>query len=103
MRRKIWPVIAVAVLMVGALVIGTGFLGEDGNDTPIPSGELEKASAAALAFTGEGEVTDHEKFDEESLYEVEVLLPNGDRVDVQLDENFNVVGHEVDSPGDEDD
>ncbi len=57
----------------------------------------------ALEFTGGGEVTDHEKFDEESLYEVEVLLPNGDRVDVQLDGSFNVVGHEVDGPGDEDD
>ena len=84
MRRKIWPVIGVAVVVVAALLV-TGFLGNDDNDTPIPPGELEKASAAALAFTGEGEVADHEKFDEESLYEVEVLLPNGDRVDVQLD------------------
>ncbi len=102
MRRKIWPIIGVAVLLGAALLV-TGFLGGDDNDTPIPPGELEKASAAALAFTGEGEVADHEKFDEESLYEVEVLLPSGDRVDVQLDENFNVVGHEVDGPDDEDD
>ena len=66
------------------------------DDIPIPPGELEQASAAALEFTGEGEVTDHEKFDEESLYEVEVLLPNGHSIDVQLDEDFNVVGYEVD-------
>ena len=95
MKRKIVRVIGVAVLVVGVLVI-TGCGGDEPQDIPIPPGELEQASAAALEFTGGGEVTDHEKFDEESLYEVGVLLPSGDRIDVQLDEDFNVVGYEVD-------
>ncbi len=102
-KNRIWPVIGVAALVVGALVVGTGFIDDDDNDTPISGVELERASAAALAFTGGGEVTDSEKGDEESLYEVEVLMPNGDRIDVQLDEDFQVVGSEVDGPDDEDD
>ena len=39
--------------------------------------------------------------DEESKYEVEVTLDNGDERDVQLDENFNVVGGETDAAGEE--
>ena len=34
--------------------------------------------------------------DEESYYEVEVTLPDGRQVDVQLDEDFTVVGSESD-------
>ena len=57
---------------------------------------LEKASAAALAETGGGEVTDTEVGDEESYYEVEVTLDDGTQIDVQLDEEFNVVSSEAD-------
>ena len=102
-KNRIWPVIGVAALVVAALAVATGFIDDDDNDTPITGVELERASAAALAFTGGGEVTDSEKGDEESLYEVEVLMPSGDRIDVQLNEDFAVVGSEVDGPGDEDD
>ncbi len=41
-----------------------------------------------------GEVTDTEVGDEESCYEVEVNLDDGRQVDVQLDEDFAVVGSE---------
>ena len=34
-------------------------------------------------------------------YEVEVTLDDGSQVDVQLDEEFNVVGTEQDGPGDD--
>ena len=53
-----------------------------------------KASAAALAYTGEGQVTGTEVGDEESYYEIEVTLDDGRQVDVQLDESFAVVGTE---------
>ena len=36
-------------------------------------------------------MTGSEVDDEESKYEIEVTLDNGDQVDVQLDEGFNVV------------
>ena len=64
----------------------------EGPDTPISGDALQRASDAALAETGGGRVTETEVDDEESYYEVEVTLDNGDQVDVQLDEDFTVVG-----------
>lgn len=75
---------------------------DDGADVAISGDALGRASAAALAHTGEGRVTDSEVDDEESKYEIEVTLDNGDQVDVQLDEQFNVVGDESDGAGDAD-
>jgi hypothetical protein len=57
---------------------------------------LQRASAAALAETGGGRVTGTEVGDEESYYEVEVTLEDGRQVDVQLDEDFSVVGSSSD-------
>lgn len=57
---------------------------------------LAKASQAALEHTGGGEVTEIEVGDEESHYEVEVTLEDGRQVDVQLNEQFEVVGEESD-------
>lgn len=56
---------------------------------------LKTASEVALTHTGGGKVTDTEVGDEESYYEVEVTLVNGNQVDVQLDQNFKVVGEKV--------
>ena len=72
---------------------------DDATDTPITGSALDKASAAALEHTGEGRVTETEVGDEESYYEVEVTLDDGSQVDVQLDEDFNVVGDEADDDG----
>ena len=68
-------------------------------DTPITGDALARASEAALAFTGGGTVTATEVGDEESLYEVEVTLADGSQTDVQLDQNFVVVGSKTDGPG----
>ena len=72
---------------------------EGGNEAPdqsIGGSALDKASAAALAHTGGGQVTETEVGDEESYYEVEVSRDDGSQVDVQLDRSFQVVGDEVD-------
>lgn len=69
---------------------------DDASDKPITGSALERAAAAALAETGGGTVTGTEVGDEESRYEVEVTLDNGDQVDVQLDEEFTVVGSQAD-------
>ena len=85
-----------------AVAIGTGIAAaqpDDGEGTPITGDALAKASQAALAFTGGGTVTATEVGDEESLYEVEVTLGDGSQVDVQLDQNFVVVGDKTDPPG----
>jgi hypothetical protein len=87
---------------VAAVAIGTGIAAaqpDDGEGTPIAGDALAKASQAALAFTGSGTVTGTEVGDEESLYQVEVTLGDGSQVDVQLDQNFAVVGNKTDPPG----
>jgi uncharacterized membrane protein YkoI len=75
-------------------VVATG--NGDDDEAPITGSALDQASRAALEHTGGGTVSDTEVGDEESLYEVEITLDDGSQVDVQLDENFNVVGDEAD-------
>ena len=75
---------------------------DDETETAISGDALQRASAAALAHTGGGRVTGSEVDDEESKYEIEVTLDNGDQVDVQLDEQFSVVGDENDGSGEDD-
>ncbi len=90
-------VAAVAVIGVAAGAVAAAG-GGDGNevDTPITGEALDRASAAALAHTGQGTVTETEVGDEDSHYEVEVTLDDGSQVDVQLDEAFAVVSSEAD-------
>jgi uncharacterized membrane protein YkoI len=97
--------VVVAAFGVTATSITMATAGNDDADTPISGDALQRASAAALAHTGGGRVTETEVGDEESLYEVEVTLDDGSQVDVQLDEQFNVVGSsgDDDSGADDDD
>ena len=102
-RTKIAMGMAAGVVVVvaggaGAAVASGG--GDDGEE-PITGDALDKASAAALEHTGGGRVTETEVGDEESLYEVEVTLDDGSQVDVQLDEDFDVVGDERDDAGED--
>jgi hypothetical protein len=97
--------IIVGATALGLAAAGTGIAvagGGDDSEAPIKGSDLEQASAAALAHTGEGTVSDTEVGDEESLYEVEVTLDDGSQVDVQLDRDFNVVGDEAESAGEDD-
>lgn len=100
-RRKRWIAAGVALL---ALTIGGATVAvasgedergrdDDATERAITGDALERASEAALEYTGGGEVTDTEVGDEESYYEVEVTTGDG-QVDVQLDEDFKVVGSE---------
>ena len=98
----------IALIIAGAAVVTAGSIGgaaaltgdDDAQDRPVPASELERAERAALAETEGGTVTETEVDDEESKYEVEVTLDDGREIDVQLDEDFQVVGTEED--GDED-
>jgi uncharacterized membrane protein YkoI len=76
---------------------------DDATDTAITGSAYDRAAKAALAETGGGQVTGSEVGDEESYYEVEVTLDNGQQVDVQLDKDFHVVGSDSDGQGDVDD
>ena len=86
----------VIVVVGGGTGIGLAATVGDEREAPITGAALERASAAALAHTGDGRVTGTEVGDEESYYEVEVTLAGGGQVDVQLDEDFNVVSQTAD-------
>ena len=95
-----------AAAVVGAAGIAGGVAiaaGGDDSEAPITGRALERASAAALAHTGGGRVTETEIGDEDSYYEVEVTLDDGTQVDVQLDRRFQVVSSEADEDTGEDD
>jgi uncharacterized membrane protein YkoI len=92
-------VLMVSAVVGVALIAGTGAAiasGGDDSEQPITGNALVEASEAALAHTGGGTVTETEVGDEESYYEVEVTMDDGRQIDVQLDEAFSVVSHEVD-------
>ncbi len=117
-----WLASGAAAVALGAIVTGTALAQSDtqptqtlqaepddaredeaeGADVAITGDALEQAKAAALAHTNGGRVTGTEVGDEESYYEVEVTLDDGQQVDVQLDEQFKVVGDEADTEGDDD-
>lgn len=93
-------VLAVAAAVAG-IAVGAG--GRDDDEPPITGTALERASAAALAHTGGGRVTETEAGDEEGAYEVEVTLDDETQVDVHLDASFNVLGDEPEDEGETDD
>jgi uncharacterized membrane protein YkoI len=66
------------------------------SDTPLSGSALDQAVAAALEHTGGGEVTETEVGDDGAAYGVEIRLPDGSQVEVDLDENFAVIGSEAD-------
>ncbi len=91
------------IAAIGVGVAATGAADDDGPDVSIEGTELQSASAAALAHTRSGRVTDTEVGDDESYYEVEVTLDDGSQVDVQLDRSFEVVGASADHEDDVED
>lgn len=103
--KKSHKIVTAATAVIAAAAAATTIAAASGdNETPITGAALEQASAAALAHTGGGRVTDTEVGDEESIYEVEVTLADGRQVDVQLDRDFRVVGSKADAdePNDKD-
>ncbi len=81
---------------------GDGESEQEGPDRPITGEALDRASAAALEYIGQGRVTGTEVGDEEGYYEIEVTLDGGGQVDVHLDQGFNVLGREADGDGQDD-
>jgi hypothetical protein len=92
---------AIAALGAGGAAIATA-AGDDEDGRPITGAALDKASAAALAHTGGGQVTGTEAGDEEGAYEVEVTRGDGSQVDVHLGSDFRVLGDAADSDADGD-
>ena len=106
-RMKIVLGTAAAAVIAGAATGGVAAAadtgGDDGSDVALAGTDLERASEAALAETGGGEVVDSEVESEENGYEVEVNLDDGRQMEVQLDENFAVVSSSENEEGDDGD
>ena len=96
--RKLVLIVAV-VLALGAVTAGLAIGASRGDDKPLTGSTLDRASAAALRHTGGGTVTETEIGDDGAAYSVEVRLPDGSQVDVNLNENFAVIGQETDDDG----
>jgi uncharacterized membrane protein YkoI len=80
-----------AVGVAGALALTLSACGGS-DDEALSSADRDKASAAALKYVGGGSVTDAERGDgdDKYAYQVEVTLPNGTDIDVELDDSFSV-------------
>jgi uncharacterized membrane protein YkoI len=104
-RTKIVLGTAAAAVIAGCAAAGAATAadlgGDDGPDVAISGADLERASEAALAETGSGEVVDSEV--EENGYEVEVNLSDGRQIEVQLDADFAVVSSDMNEEGDDGD
>lgn len=101
-RKRLTLILAGAtVVTAGSVGAAAALSGGDDTERPIPAAQLDRAERAALEETGGGTVTETEVDDEESKYEVEVTIDDGSQVDVQLDENFQVIGSENDGADDE--
>jgi hypothetical protein len=90
---------ATAVALVGG---GTGVAvaatsGDD--EEPLSGSTLDRAVDAALEETGGGTVVETEAGDDGAAYSVEVRLDDGSQVEVNLDRDFTVIGHEADDDG----
>jgi hypothetical protein len=92
----------------GAVAVGGGTgvavaatNGDD--DEPLISLILDRAVDAALEDTGGGTVVETEAGDDGAAYSVEVRLDDGSQVEVNLDQDFKVIGHEADDDGPNDD
>jgi uncharacterized membrane protein YkoI len=99
MRRR---TILIATGLVGAaLATGGGIAwATSGDDEQALTGSaLARATAAALRHTGGGTVTETEAGDDGAAYGVEVRLPDGSQVEVNLDASFAVIAEEADDDG----
>jgi uncharacterized membrane protein YkoI len=86
MRTKTKVLAATAAALVIAGAAATVSVATSSDDKPLEGSDLERATAAALAHTGGGDVVDSEVGDGGAVYEVEVRLDDGGVVEVQLDE-----------------
>ncbi len=102
-RKKLWMIVA-AVLAVGVIGGGAGAgitvaQGGGDDDQPITGSALDECTAAALAHTGGGTVTETEVGDGGAAYGVEIRLADGSEVEVNLDADCVVIGQEADDDG----
>jgi uncharacterized membrane protein YkoI len=100
-RRTRW--IAAAGLAVAGAALAAAASADGDSDSELTGSTRDRAVAAALAATGGGTVLETEVGDDNAAYGVEVRLPDGRQVEVNLDKSFKVIGQEADEdkPGED--
>lgn len=98
-RKTRWIVGGALGLAVIGGGTGVGIAASGDNDEPLTGSDLDKAVAAALAETGGGTVVETETGDDGAAYGVEIRLADGRVVEVNLDQDFQVIGQQNDDDG----
>jgi uncharacterized membrane protein YkoI len=95
--------IAAAGLAVAVAALAAAASADGDSDSELTGSTRDRAVAAALAATGGGTVLETEAGDDNAAYGVEVRLPDGRQVEVNLDRSFKVIGQEADEdkPGED--
>ena len=90
-------ILAISAGGVG-VAAATGGIGGDDGDATVSGPSADKATAAALEITHGGTANSVERDSENgATWEVEVTKPDGNTVDVRLDQNYQLVVVEGDS------
>ena len=102
MNKRTYKLIAgigvAGVIALGGAAIARATGAFDDGDSHLTGPQADRAKAAALAVTGGGRANSVERDSENgATYEVEVTKPDGNTVDVRLDENYKLVVVEGDS------
>jgi uncharacterized membrane protein YkoI len=93
MQRRIIATAAVtgALVVAGAGAAIAGSAGDDGDEQATGAG-ADRARAAALKITGGGTANAVERDGEDgATWEVEITQPDGETVDVRLDDRYRLV------------
>ena len=102
-KMKMWIIVAAVLalgLIGGAASVGIAVAQNGGDDDqPITGSALADCTAAALAHTGGGTVTETEVGDDGAAYGVEIRLDDGREVEVNLNPDCVVIGQEADDDG----
>jgi hypothetical protein len=93
-------VIGSALAVVALTLAATGIAVAKSGDSTVSAPQARQATSAALEITGGGHANSVERDTENgATWEVEVTKPDGDTVDVRLDERFALVVVESDHEG----
>ncbi len=100
-KKKRIVVVAIAGLVLAGIGSGVVLAGS-GDDEPLSGSTYDRAAETALGHVGEGSVIETEVGDDGAAYGVEIRKDDGSVVEVNLDQDFNVVGTERDDDGADD-
>jgi uncharacterized membrane protein YkoI len=97
-RTRLWLIGAIVAGLI-AVAAGVGIAATGDDDQQLTGDALDRAVTAALRETGGGEVLETEVGDDGAAYGVEIRTSDGRVVEINLDEDFRVIGSETDDDG----